>query len=374
MKLIQLFATVAMLTTGCVIGEDAEPRTNTEVDPQASLAPPGTTNVVTVWAGTAADAIVRPTEADPPVLRSPGIAANYMAQVQNAVYDTLVALREDAYEPFSYRTYCVGNPNREAAVATTAYRILKTRQPGRAAYLDAQYATTMNAIPNGGRKTQGIQLGESVAAHYLALRANDQLESTPTWVQPPTGPGVWAPTAATPPVDYRLVNVPPFTFSIAQKSWFWPGPPPALTSNEYAFDWTVVRDFGRSNSTVRTEDQRQLALWAAENAFRFGARNVNELAVANGLSPMKSARFFAMVWTSCADALTSGISAKYHYNFWRPFHSIPRADTDGNDATVADPTWTGLLNVHHPESPSAHGFFSGGAMARAIVLREYNVP
>ncbi|MEJ7600082.1 MAG: vanadium-dependent haloperoxidase [Kofleriaceae bacterium] len=376
MKLIQFAATVAMLTTGCVIGEDAEPRTNTEVDPQASLAPPGTTNVVTTWAGIAADVIVRPTEAEPPALRTPGYSSMLMAQVQLAVYDTMVALREDSYEFFSYHTYCAGSANREAAVATTAYRILKTRQPGRAAFLDAQYATTLGAIPNGHRKTKGIELGESVAAHYIALRANDNLDTAPVWVQPTPGPGVWEPTAATPPADYRITFAPPFTFDISQTPSYFPPPPPALTSSEYAFDWTVVRDFGRSNSTVRTEAQRQLALWTSENAFRFIARNLNELAVANGLSTMKAARLFAMVWTSCADAQQVGASAKFSYNFWRPVHAIQRADTDGNDATVADPTWTALLNVNNPEYPSAHGFFSAGAMVGAVraFFKTDNVP
>ena len=40
------------------------------------------------------------------------------------------------------------------------------------------------------------------------------------------------------------------------------------------------RVLGGAGSTVRTEDQKQLALWAAEHPFKWVARNVNELAVA----------------------------------------------------------------------------------------------
>lgn len=31
--------------------------------------------------------------------------------------------------------------------------------------------------------------------------------------------------------------------------------------------------------------------------------------------------------------------AKYHYVFWRPVTAVPLADTDGNPATISDPSW-----------------------------------
>lgn len=48
--------------------------------------------------------------------------------------------------------------------------------------------------------------------------------------------------------------------------------------------------------------------------------------------------------------------AKYHYAFWRPVTAIRAGETDGNEATVADPDWVQLLAVtpNHPEYPSAH--------------------
>jgi hypothetical protein len=45
--------------------------------------------------------------------------------------------------------------------------------------------------------------------------------------------------------------------------------------------------------------------------------------------------------------------------FWRPVHAITRADTDGNVATLPDATWRPLLNVNHPEYPSAHSCGTG---------------
>ena len=67
-----------------------------------------------------------------------------------------------------------------------------------------------------------------------------------------------------------------------------------------------------------------------------------------------------------ADSLQSGMSAKYYYNRWRPFHAVPRADTDGNDATVANTAWAPLLNVNHPEYPAGHGFVGAGSMVESV--------
>jgi hypothetical protein len=72
---------------------------------------------------------------------------------------------------------------------------------------------------------------------------------------------------------------------------------------------------------------------------------------------------FAMVHVAGADGTIGCFDAKYHYLFWRPSHAIPRADTDGNDATEADATWTPLLNVNHPENPSGAGCVNGAITA-----------
>ncbi len=320
-------------------------------------------NSVTAWATIAADAIVRPEEASP-APRMPGPAVMLMAQVQLAVYDAMVAIEGD-YEPFSYDDQGYGADVR-AAVGTAAYRILRTRSPGRAGYLDGQYATAMNAVKKGRAKTRGIALGEAVAAHYLALRADDNIGNTNAWVQPTPGPGVFEPVAPVPPVDYNMVFVKPFTFALSESSSFFPPAPPALSSSQYGTAWNETHNLGGATSTARTEAQKQLALWSAEHPFPWAARNLVGLAVAKRLGSMQSARLLALAFTSIADSAQTGMSAKYHYNYWRPFHSIPRADTDSNAATTADPAWKPLLNVNHPEYPAGHGFFGAGSMVEAV--------
>ena len=60
--------------------------------------------------------------------------------------------------------------------------------------------------------------------------------------------------------------------------------------------------------------------------------------------------------TSQADAIIACWDAKFTYQFWRPWQSVP----------VVEPGWTPLLATpNHPEFPSAHGCVTG-SMTRAI--------
>jgi hypothetical protein len=69
---------------------------------------------------------------------------------------------------------------------------------------------------------------------------------------------------------------------------------------------------------------------------------------------VNTARMLAMVHVASAEATVGCFDAKYSFLFWRPVHAIQRADTDDNPRTAPDVTWNALLNVNHPEYPSAH--------------------
>jgi hypothetical protein len=80
------------------------------------------------------------------------------------------------------------------------------------------------------------------------------------------------------------------------------------------------------------------------------------------LSLLEKAHVLAAMNIAEADAIICCWEAKYTYEFWRPITAIPLADTDGNDATLADPTWTPLLvTPSHPEYPSGHSSASGAS-------------
>jgi hypothetical protein len=63
-----------------------------------------------------------------------------------------------------------------------------------------------------------------------------------------------------------------------------------------------------------------------------------------------------------ADGFIAGFQAKYDFNFWRPVTAIRAGDTDGNDATDADPLWSTLLNTPAiPDYTSTHSVLGGAA-------------
>ena len=66
------------------------------------------------------------------------------------------------------------------------------------------------------------------------------------------------------------------------------------------------------------------------------------LAATQGLDIVENARLFAMENLATADAYIGCWNDKYVWKFWRPITAIREADTDGNPATEADPTWEPL--------------------------------
>jgi len=88
------------------------------------------------------------------------------------------------------------------------------------------------------------------------------------------------------------------------------------------------------------------------------------LAAARGLDLVQTARMLAMAHVAGGDAMIACFDAKYHYWFWRPYQAIPQADTDGNPATTADPSWLPLRTTpNFPEYPSAHACNSTAVVA-----------
>ncbi|PYK47285.1 MAG: hypothetical protein DME20_12550 [Verrucomicrobia bacterium] len=289
----------------------------------------------------------------------PGEAAVYMGIVHAAIYDAAVAI-EGGYEAYAITLIAPPNTSSAAAIATAAHHTLIGLQPplgltpAQQAILDGDYANYLAAIPDGAAKTNGIAVGEQVAAAVVALRVNDGREQNPTLADlnpPPPGPGIWErnPGNPLPPVlGLRLPGITPLALNSASE--FRPDGPNALTSEEYTEDFDQVKDLGRIDSTTRTPAQTIQALFWTDHDLRVWNDGMLALAVAHGLDLVQTARMLAMVHVSGGDAMIAGFVAKYHYWFWRPFTAIPEADTDGNPDTEADPTWQPLRTTpNHPE-------------------------
>jgi hypothetical protein len=77
---------------------------------------------------------------------------------------------------------------------------------------------------------------------------------------------------------------------------------------------------------------------------------------------VRTARAFALLNTGTADAVIGCWRAKYDYAYWRPITAIRLADTDGNPATAADPSWSPLVATPpYSEYVSGHACLTGAA-------------
>jgi hypothetical protein len=247
-----------------------------------------------------------------------------------------------------------------------------TLVPNQQANLDAAYTLSLAQIPDGPAKSDGVALGETVAAAMLALRSTDDLTFIAPYT-PGSGPGAWQPTppAFGPAVFVTWRNMKPFTLNSSAQ--FRAQGPPALTEAQYTADFNEVKSLGAVNSVTRTPDQTQAALFWLENS-NFTWNSIARLAsVAHDNTLPQNARLFALLNMATADSIMAGFETKYFYNFWRPITAIRAGDTDGNNDTLGDPNWTplaplpGFATPPHPDYISNHSVFSGAA-AQVLAL------
>jgi hypothetical protein len=279
-----------------------------------------------------------------------------IAYVQAAVYDATVAIDGEA-QPYAIRLGRKRHASVDAAVATAAHDMLVHLFPTQGAALDADYVTALAAIPGGRRRDSGIAVGRRAAAGIIAVRQGDGYETDVGFVMPPPGPGVFQlPTGQAPQTPW-LSRMRPFL--LERPDQFRPGPPPALSSRAWADEFNEVKAVGGTTSAVRNPEQTAIARFWTTHAAQQWNTALGQLALSRGLDVDQAARLFAMVDVVGADAGIACWDAKFHYLFWRPQFAVPLADTDGNPATTADPTWTPLAATPaHPEYPSAHGCLS----------------
>ena len=104
----------------------------------------------------------------------PGEAAVYMGIVHAAIYDAAVAI-EGGYEPYAITltprpTRHPRPPSRPRSYTLIGLQPALGLTPDQQAILDGDYANYLAAIPDGAAKTNGIVVGEQVAAAVRAAR------------------------------------------------------------------------------------------------------------------------------------------------------------------------------------------------------------
>ena len=360
--------------TATASSADFEPTRTVPVVAAGSAHP----NAVVAWNANAGEAAIAACS-----INGAGPAeARMYAMMHIAVHDALNAIDRRS-RPYAGHLHATHRTSARAAVAAAAhavlvpvlnsYSILISPECVSAgvASVEADYTAAIDKVPAGAPKRRGIALGQRSAAAILGLRANDGYD-TPL-IDPDFEEG-------TEPGEYRYTPGFPFAaaphlgedlepFAMRDGTQFRPGPPLPLTSRRYAADVNEIQRLGGDDITTpsdRSGEQTEIALFWVESAPLLWNRLARSVANSRSLGLWRSARLFGLLNMAMMDGYVGTFETKYHYLFWRPVTGIQLADTDGNPATTADPTWTPLLPTPPiPDYDSGHAV-EGGVAAQVL--------
>jgi len=349
------------------------------------------------WNKIAEDTLLPPPPTPAKTFQNEGLL--YMAYVSAAIYDAVTVI-QGGYEPYGLNVdACAGktdqNPGKrhgppldvnagaspDAAVVEAAYRTLLHYFPSDTATLQARYADSLAAIPDGPSKQDGIAVGLAVARQLICLRSDDGrlgLMQTSSFDLREPGPGVWrlTPPYAAPQTPW-VGSVVPFILSSVNQ--FHPGPPVSLTSDQWVAEFNEIKNYGSlaNVGALRTPAQTAVANFWTANVIRQYNRLGRDLSSERGLDRLDTARLLGMINMVGADAQIAVMHWKYHFLFWRPVTAIDPCsvtddgfgpatcnmddlDSDQNPVTVEEPGWRPLITTpNHPEYPGAHGSITG---------------
>jgi hypothetical protein len=273
-----------------------------------------------------------------------------MTMVNLAMFDAVNSV-ERRYQPYLTQLNSAPSTSKEAAAATAAGMVLIGLLPQARDEVKAALAAYLETVPSGKPKTEGIELGEAVAAKILEIRANDG-SSAPDTYRPRTTPGVYVATAPT--LAPMWPNVKPF--AMTNPAQFRPEPPLKLDSTQWVADYNEIKELGSKNSSKRsvkqTEDARFWLITGPQAYFPIALQLVST----KKMSVIDSARFMALESIAMSDAILAVFDAKYHYEFWRPITAIRNGDLLNIVSTIErDAAWQPIDSTPpHPEYPCAH--------------------
>ena len=204
-------------------------------------------------------------------------------------------------------------------------------------------ARFLKQFPDGERKSLAIEWGQKVGLHVVRMRTNDGSEPSEAnfylgrykrrkdalrWT--PTGPFY----SATPGPAFETFARPLFPGQGKIKPWtmtsgsqFRSADFHDPASPEFAQEFDTIRKLGGADSTIRTADQSEIALFWEDGPwgltppghFIFIAIQVLQ---DRGLSFIELARTFALLGMTQADASINAWDNKYHHDIIRPETAI----------------------------------------------------
>jgi hypothetical protein len=125
----------------------------------------------------------------------PPVAYRAMAMLHIAMFDALNSI-EPRYRPYYAKFPATQDTSKDAAAAAAAGAVLGNLLPEIASDIQAALQSYLAAIPDSEAKSNGVKLGEAVAAKTLEARASDG-SSAPDAYRPVTKAGIYTPTALT---------------------------------------------------------------------------------------------------------------------------------------------------------------------------------
>jgi hypothetical protein len=297
-----------------------------------------------------------------PPRRGPSGSLDF-AMVHLAMHDAIQAF-ERRYEP-----YCIAVLNASGSPVAAASKAARDvlvglfgTQPGQTAAIDAAYATlTATYITQGlmVANDEGASVGEAAAACLLdrRLAEDNRQRATPDSFRGGELPGEWRPTVPTNvamAADF-MARMTPFALNTPDQ-FRMANPAPHLTSGAYTKAYNEVKEKGASDLSghTRTEEETKVGRFFSAAPASYWNRLQRDLVVNQSLDLGDSARMFALVAMTTADALISCWDTKIFYNVWRPVTAIRDAELDGNPDTAPHPTtWTSFFNApNYPDYTS----------------------
>jgi len=332
---------------------------------------------VLIWNDAASYVVRRTLQLQPTPRIPPFRESHYYAMVNIAVHDALNNIVP------KYKSYALSARDKDAdpgaAVAQAAHNVItyffgKLNPPANVTpqevqdYIHNLLNQALSSIPDGEAKTKGIALGTAAAQAIISNRTDDGSAVAVFPITQGTLPGEYR---STPPFEASGFydspgwgNVKPFAI---QSSTQFPVPGPyAVNSPEYTDDYNEVKSMGCNTCTGaggRTQDQENIARFWVESSALGWNKIAKSIIADKNMDAWKTARLFALLQMSVADAYISSLKYKMIYFFWRPYTAIHLGDNDGNPNTVGNTSWQVLVAPIPPitDYPSAHATAGGAA-------------
>jgi hypothetical protein len=301
------------------------------------------------------------------VTSQPPMVARNLAMIHTAMFEAANAVNGQ-YSSYKVNLAPQIGASPDAAAAAAAFEVAKGLYAAEdeLAVWQASLNESFAQESETTARDLGIALGKRIGQTILADRANDGSKAISTYL-PSSEVGHWQRTAPDylPPLLSQWPNVK--TFAMTNADEFRPAPPPTLDSPEYSAAVDQVMQLGGFQSSLRTAEQTEIALFWADGggtATPPGHWNqiASDLTMARGTNLVDTSRTLALLNIAMADAGIASWDSKYHYDLWRPIDAIRLADQDGNALTSGDLAWIPLLKTPpFPTYTSGHSTFSGAA-------------